>query len=88
MTEKEISQPIPPAERQDIEKDKILLASIIIALAFTLFSGIFVGLGSGFITYYYATHGKTLPKSEIYGILTGICGSIIVFTIVIITLLL
>lgn len=88
MTEEEISPPVPTTKGQNIEKDNILLASIIIALVFTLFSGIFVGLVSGFVTYHYATHGKTLPKSEIYGILTGICGSIIVFTIVIITLLL
>ena len=68
---------------EEIQKDNILLSSFLIGLIFTFASGIVVGLASGFITYHCAKHGKTLPKSEIYGILTGVFGSIIMIIIVI-----
>lgn len=76
MTEEEISPPVPTAEEEEkkveLKRNEAIACSFTIALVFVFFSGIFVGLAGGFVTYYYATHGKTLLRSAIYGILTGV----------------
>lgn len=82
MTEEKISPPVPTAEEEEkkveLKRNEAIACSFTIALVFVFFSGIFVGLAGGFVTYYYATHGKTLLRSAIYGILTGVIGSIII----------
>jgi hypothetical protein len=85
MNEEEINQPISQQEEQQVEtkKNETICCAFTIGLAFTLLFGIAVGLASGLVTYYYGTHEKTLLRSAIYGILTGVCGSISMVIIVI-----